>query len=55
MQLKVKKVDAKTMPTDEGIVVLKGSQALTTAQPSVFKDYTKLCTNLKEKGCTNTI
>ncbi len=55
LQLKVKKVDAKTMPTDEGIVVLKGSQALTTAQPSVFKDYTKLCTNLKEKGCTNTI
>ncbi|BDR18833.1 hypothetical protein VspSTUT16_21790 [Vibrio sp. STUT-A16] len=29
LQLKVTKVDAKAMLTDEGIVVLKGSQALT--------------------------
>ncbi|WP_231113038.1 DUF4357 domain-containing protein [Vibrio natriegens] len=50
MQLKVKKVDAKTILTDEGIVVLKGSQALTTAQASLFKDYTKLGTNLESKG-----
>lgn len=47
LQLKVKNVDAKTILTDEGIVVLKGSQALTTAQASLFKDYTKLGTNLE--------
>lgn len=47
LQLKVKKFDAKTILTDEGIVVLKGSQALTTAQASLFKDYTKLGTNLE--------
>lgn len=50
LQLKVKKVDAKAMLTDEGIVVLKGSQALTTAQPSLSKGYTKLRSNLEEKG-----
>lgn len=50
LQLKVKKVDAKAMHTDEGIVVLKGSQALTTAQPSLSKGYTKLRSNLEEKG-----
>lgn len=47
LQLKVKKFDAKTILTDEDIVVLKGSQALTTAQASLFKDYTKLGTNLE--------
>ncbi|HDY7617223.1 TPA: DUF4357 domain-containing protein, partial [Vibrio vulnificus] len=50
LQLKVKKVDAKAMLTDEGIVVLKGSQALTTAQPSLSKGYTKLRSNLEENG-----
>ncbi|GHZ28608.1 GIY-YIG nuclease family protein [Vibrio cholerae] len=50
LQLKVKKVDAKAMLTDEGIVVLKGSQALTTAQPSLSKGYTKLRSHLEEKG-----
>ncbi len=50
LQLKVKKVDAKAMLTDKGIVVLKGSQALATAQPSLSKGYTKLRSNLKEKG-----
>ncbi|HIF9452180.1 DUF4357 domain-containing protein [Photobacterium damselae subsp. damselae] len=50
LQLKVKKVDAKSMLTDEGIVVLKGSQALITAQPSLSKGYTKLRSNLEEKG-----
>ncbi len=50
LQLKVKKVDAKAMLTDEGIVVLKGSQALATAQPSLSKGYTKLRSNLEEKG-----
>lgn len=48
-QLKVKKLDAKAMLTDEGIVVLKGSQALTTVQPSLSKGYTKLRSNLEEK------
>nr|WP_256255009.1 DUF4357 domain-containing protein [Photobacterium damselae] len=38
------------MLTDKGIVVLKGSQALATAQPSLSKGYTKLRSNLKEKG-----
>ncbi|EJK2991249.1 hypothetical protein ACSFXM_002414 [Vibrio cholerae] len=50
LQLKVKKVDAKAMLTGEDIVVLKGSQALTTAQPSLSKGYTKLRSNLEEKG-----
>ncbi|CAH1541455.1 hypothetical protein THOG05_380013 [Vibrio rotiferianus] len=50
LQLKIKKVDAKAMLTDEGIVVLKGSQALTTAQPSLSKGYTKLRSNLEEIG-----
>ncbi|HIF9199651.1 TPA: DUF4357 domain-containing protein [Photobacterium damselae] len=50
LRLKVKKVDAKAMLTDEGIVVLKGSQALATVQPSLSKGYTKLRNNLKEKG-----
>ncbi|HIF9253570.1 TPA: DUF4357 domain-containing protein [Photobacterium damselae] len=49
LQLKVKKVDAKAMLTDEGIVVLKGSQALATVQPSLSKGYTKLRSNLEEK------
>ncbi|WP_227742422.1 DUF4357 domain-containing protein [Vibrio owensii] len=38
------------MLTDEGIVVLKSSQALTTVQPSLSKGYTKLRSNLEEKG-----
>ncbi|WP_258554524.1 DUF4357 domain-containing protein [Photobacterium damselae] len=50
LQLKIKKVDAKSILTDEGIVVLKGSQALATAQPSLSKGYTKLRNNLEEKG-----
>ncbi|WP_231565402.1 DUF4357 domain-containing protein [Vibrio hyugaensis] len=50
LQLKIKKVGAKAILTDEGIVVLKGSQALTTAQPSLSKGYTKLRSNLEEKG-----
>ncbi|NOJ13646.1 GIY-YIG nuclease family protein [Vibrio splendidus] len=50
LQLKVKKVNAKAMLTDEGIVVLKGSQALTIAQPSLSKGYTKLRSNLEDKG-----
>ena len=50
LQLKIKKVDAKAMLTDEGIVVLKGSQALTTTQPSLSKGYTKLRSNLEEIG-----
>ncbi|HIF9389003.1 TPA: hypothetical protein ACX6R5_000857 [Photobacterium damselae] len=50
LQLKVKKVDAKAILTDEGIVVLKGYQALTTAQPSLSKGYMKLRNNLEEKG-----
>ena len=48
--LKVKKVDAKVMLTDEGIVVLKGTQALTAAQPSLSKGYTKLRSSLEDKG-----
>ncbi len=50
LQLKVKKLDASAMLTDEGVVVLKGSQALTTVQPSLSKGYTKLRSNLEEKG-----
>ncbi|WP_305815022.1 DUF4357 domain-containing protein [Photobacterium leiognathi] len=38
------------MLNDEGIVVLKGSQALITAQPSLSKGYTKLRSNLEEKS-----
>ncbi|WP_318438738.1 DUF4357 domain-containing protein [Photobacterium leiognathi] len=48
LQLKVKKVDAKAMLNNEGIVVLKGSQALITAQPSLSKGHTKLRSNLKK-------
>lgn len=44
------KVDAKAMLTDESIVVLKSSQALETAQPSLSKGLTKLRNNLEEKG-----
>ncbi|MEZ9998480.1 GIY-YIG nuclease family protein [Vibrio lentus] len=50
LQLKVKKINAKAMLTDEGIVVLKGSQALPKAQPSLSKGYNKLRTSLEEQG-----
>ncbi|WP_274064384.1 hypothetical protein [Vibrio parahaemolyticus] len=47
LQLNVKKVDAKTMLTDEGIVVLKGSQVLTPSgdrkpQPSYLAIFAAL-------------
>ncbi|EHR0246795.1 TPA: DUF4357 domain-containing protein [Vibrio parahaemolyticus] len=50
LQLKVKKINAKAMLTDEGIVVLKGSQALPDVRPSLSKGYSKLRENLKEQG-----
>ncbi|GAB6261581.1 GIY-YIG nuclease family protein [Photobacterium sp. R1] len=50
LKLKVKKIDATAKLTDEGIVVLKNSQALPEVQKSLSNGYTNLRANLKEKG-----
>jgi hypothetical protein len=48
--LKVKKYKAKAQQTNEGIVVLSGSEAAMTANPSLSKGYAKVRDNLKNKG-----
>ncbi|WP_426359672.1 GIY-YIG nuclease family protein [Pseudocolwellia sp. HL-MZ19] len=48
--LKAKKYDAKAKQTNEGIVVLSGSEASLTAKPSLSKGYTKVRVALIEKG-----
>lgn len=50
LHLKVKKIDSRAMMTDEGIVVLKGSQALPEISPSLSEGYKKLRINLEEQG-----
>lgn len=54
LALKVKKIDAKALITDEGIVVLKGSQALPEIQISLSKGYAKHRNNLIDKGLLTT-
>ncbi|MGR5333530.1 DUF4357 domain-containing protein [Photobacterium damselae] len=48
LYLKVKKVDAKAILTNEGIVVLKGSKALSIVYPSLSKGHKKLRHSLEE-------
>lgn len=50
LHLKVKKLNATAMLTEEGIVVLQGSEALVTIQPSLSTGYTKLRHSLEESG-----
>ncbi|HIF9375048.1 TPA: GIY-YIG nuclease family protein [Photobacterium damselae] len=49
LYLKVKKIDAKAILTDEGIVVLKGSKALSVIYPSLSQGHKKLRSSLEEK------
>ncbi|HIF9106493.1 TPA: GIY-YIG nuclease family protein [Photobacterium damselae] len=49
LYLKVKKIDAKAILTDEGIVVLKGSKALSVIYPSLSQGHKKLRISLEEK------
>jgi hypothetical protein len=48
--LKAKKYKAIAQQTDEGMVVLSGSEAAMTANPSLSKGYTKVRDDLKTKG-----
>lgn len=50
LELKVKKYSAAALQTDEGIVVLAGSEASLLANSSLSDGYTKVRDGLKEKG-----
>ena len=47
--LKAKKYIAKAQQTDEGIVVLSGSEAAMTANPSLSKGYAKVRDEFKKR------
>jgi len=50
LNLKARKYNAKAIRTDEGIVVLAGAEASTTANPSLSNGYTKIRAALIDKG-----
>jgi len=50
LNLKARKYNAKAIRTDEGVVVLAGAEASTTANPSLSNGYTKIRAALIDKG-----